>query len=317
MSSSPQGQLSVYRAGNGLFSRLQRTPKLRQIGWALIFLAPNLLLVAIFTFIPTVAGFGISLTEWDVLSPAKFIGLRNFIRLLSDRNFWTALGNTFVYTGLTVPLSMVGSLLLAIVLNMKLPGRLIFRTVFFIPVIMSGVLVSLTWQWLFNADYGPINYLLAQVGIRGPNWLTDPQWAMVAIIIVTIWKSLGFNMVIFLAALQDVPRSLYEAARIDGAERWAEFRYVTLPMISAPMFFVILVSMINSFQVFDLVYIMTRGGPGRATSVIVQYIYENAFQQFQMGYASAIATVFFVIVAALTLVQWYFRRRWVYGEDGR
>ena len=230
-----------------------RRTLLNQIGWAGLFLAPNFILVMLFTFIPAAGGLALSMAEWDVFSAPKYVGAENYVDLVDDDDFWIALRNTVVYTVTTVPVSIVLSLALALVLNQKLPGTLLFRTIFFIPVIMSGVLVSHTWQWLFNADYGPLNYFLWQIGIAGPRWLTDPRWSLVAVVIVTIWKSLGFNMIILLAALQDVPQTFYDAAKIDGAGGWAEFRHVTLPMIAAPMFFAVVISMINSFQVFDIV----------------------------------------------------------------
>ena len=297
-------------------SQSQRNTLLKQLGWAAVFLAPNFILVMLFTFIPAAGGLALSTAEWDVFSEPKFVGAENYVDLVDDDDFWIALRNTIVYTFTTVPVSIVLSLVLAIVLNEKLPGTLFFRTIFFIPVIMSGVLVSHTWQWLFNADYGPLNYFLWQIGIQGPRWLNDPRWSLVAVVIVTIWKSLGFNMIILLAGLQDVPRTFYDAAKIDGAGSWAEFRHVTLPMIAAPMFFAVVISIINSFQVFDIVYLMTNGGgPGRSSLVMVQYIYEIAFEYFEMGYASAIATVFFAIILFFTAAQWFSRRRWVYSEE--
>ena len=286
----------------------------RNLLWAALFIAPNLFLVLVFVFIPTIAGFGISFTQWDGLQAPKFVGIQNYSQLLNDSNVWLALRNTALYAAVIVPVGLAGSLLLAVVLNKGLPGSAVFRTVFFIPVIMSGVLVSLNWQWLFQPDYGPVNYFLSQIGFRGPNWLNDPTWALVAIMIVSIWKGLGFNMVIFLAALQDVPRPLYEAARIDGATSWQEFRFITIPMISAPAFFALLIAAIDAFQVFDLVYLMTRGGPGRSTIVMMQYIYENAFQYFRMGYASALSVLFFLVILAFTIFQWRIRQRWVHGE---
>ena len=296
--------------------QLVKKPLLSQIGWAAVFLAPNFILVMLFTFIPALGGLALSTAEWDVFSAPKYVAAENYVDLVDDDDFWIALRNTIVYTFTTVPVGIALSLVLAIVLNEKLPGTLIFRTIFFIPVIMSGVLVSHTWQWLFNADYGPVNYFLWQIGIEGPRWLNDPRWSLAAVVIVTIWKSLGFNMIILLAALQDVPRTFYDAAKIDGAGSWAEFRHVTLPMIAAPMFFAVVISLINSFQVFDIVYLMTNGGgPGRSSLVMVQYIYEIAFEYFEMGYASAIATVFFAIILFFTAVQWYSRRRWVYSEE--
>lgn len=292
-------------------SRLARS----DVMWALLLLSPNLILVAVFTFLPAIGGLGLSLTAWDVISPMRYVGLDNFRVMFGDGEFWTALHNTIIYTLVSVPVCLILSLFLALLLNLKLRGQILFRTVLFIPVVMSGVLVSLTWRWLFSPDYGPINYFLAGIGIRGPNWLSDLHWALPAIMIVTVWKGLGFNMVIFLAALQDVPAEYYDAARIDGANAWSEFRYVTLPLISPATFFSFIVAMIGSFQVFDLVYMMTRGGPGRATSVVVQYIYENAFQYFKMGYAAAVAMFFFAIILVLNLVQWKLRTRWVYGEE--
>jgi multiple sugar transport system permease protein len=306
------GTLNSYTSTSRRAERIAQI--LRQLGWAGFFLAPNFIIVLLFTFIPMLSGMAISLYEWDVFSEPNYIALENYTELFEDEDFWISMKNTAVYTLISVPISLVGSLILAVVLNRQLPGTLLFRTVFFIPVIMSGILVSLTWQWLFNADYGPINYWLSFIGIRGPRWLNDPNWSMVAVIIVTIWKNLGFNMVIFLAALQDVPRDLYDAASIDGANGWQGFRFVTLPMISAATFFSLIVTIINSFQVFDIVYSMTEGGPGTSTLMVVMYIYKNAFEYFRMGYASAIATVFFVIILAFTMLQWYFRSRWVHGE---
>ena len=208
----------------GLQSQSRRYTLLKQLGWATVFLAPNFILVMLFTFIPALGGVALSTAEWDVFSEPKFVGVENYVDLIDDDDFWIALRNTVVYTVTTVPISVILSLALAIVLNQKLPGTLIFRTIFFIPVIMSGVLVSHTWQWLFNADYGPVNHFLAQIGVEGPRWLNDPRWSLVAVVIVTIWKSLGFNMIILLAGLQDVPRTFYDAAKIDG-ERGAGLNF--------------------------------------------------------------------------------------------
>lgn len=287
----------------------------REALWALLFLAPNMILVLFFSFVPTIGGFALSLTEWDVISPARFVGGDNFARLLRDAEFWVALSNTAAYTLVSVPLCLLISLFLALALNQRLRGVIAYRTVFFIPVVMSGVLVSMTWRWLYNPDWGPINYALASVGVRGPNWLNDVRWALPAIMIVTVWKNAGYYAVIFLAALQDVPRVLHDAARIDGANWWAEVRFVTVPLTSPAIFLSFIMALIASFQVFDLVYMMTGGGPGRATSVMVQYIYENAFQYFRMGYASAISVLFFVVIAAMSVLQWQVRRHWVYGEE--
>jgi multiple sugar transport system permease protein len=213
---------------------------------------------------------------------------------------------------------MVGSLALALLINRPLPGIGFFRLAFYLPVVSSVVAVGLVWQWLLNSKLGLVNGLLAEVGIKGPAWLTDPRWALFSVIIASVWQGLGTNMMIFLAGLQNIPADLYGAAKIDGAGAWRRFRDVTLPMLSPTSFFILIISVVNSFQVFGLVYVLTStgqaGGRNRATDVWIYYIWQNAFSYFRMGYASAMAWVLFVAIGALTALQWWGSKRWVFYE---
>ena len=279
--------------------------------WGSIFLLPNILGFLLFIFGPVVASFILSFTRWDLLTPMEWIGVANYSDLFSDQTFWKVFWNTIYYTAITVPVGISLSLLLAIALNQKIKGIRAFRALYFLPVISSTVAVAVVWQWLYNPEFGLINYLLHLVGIRGPTWLTSITWAMPAVMITSIWKNLGFNMLLFLAGLQGIPDVYYEAAKIDGASRWQQFRCVTLPLLSPTTLFVVVMSIINSFQVFDQVYIMTAGGPARSTSVLVHYLYQNAFEYFKMGRASAIAYVLFFMVLIITLLQLRKSKSWV------
>ncbi|MFN3335326.1 MAG: carbohydrate ABC transporter permease, partial [Caldilinea sp.] len=214
----------------------------------------------------------------------------------------------------SVILGTLGALYVAILLNQKLPGTTLMRVLYYIPSIASGVAVSILWIWLFNPQVGLVNYLLSLIGIQGPPWLASQQWALPALIIKSTW-AIGANMIILLAGLQAVPLSLYEAAKIDGANPWDEFRNVTIPMLSPVLFYVIVISTIASFQILTDVLVMTQGGPGTATLVYVYYIYQNAFQYLKMGYASALAWILFAIIMALTLLQLWGSKKWVYYED--
>lgn len=286
----------------------------REAVWGYLFIGPSILGVLAFTLLPVLAALGISFTEWDLITAPRFAGLSNYRTLWGDPTFTKVLRNTLYYTAGSVPLNLVLSLLLAVALNQKIRGLAFYRTAYFLPVVSSMVAVSLIWSWLYNTNYGLINALLIRLGLPPVGWLTTSQWAMPAVIITSVWKSLGFNMIIFLAALQDVPQVLYDAAKIDGANSRQLFRHVTLPMITPAAFFVLVMSIIGSFQAFDQVYIMTDGGPARSTTVIVYYIWQNAFEFFKMGYASAMAYVLFVLVLAATVIQWCVRGRWVFGE---
>ncbi|AEE95364.1 carbohydrate ABC transporter permease [Mahella australiensis] len=279
--------------------------------WACLLLLPNLLGFIIFTLFPVIAALFLSFTEYDMMSPVKWIGIQNYTELFNDATFKQVLFNTLYYSIFTVPLGVIISLFLAIALDQKIALVKFYRAVYFLPVISSMVAVAMVWQWIFNPEYGLLNYILSLFRIKGPAWLSDPTWAMPAIIITNIWKGLGFNMLLFLAGLQGISNSYYEAADIEGASWWTKFIKITIPLLSPTTFFVLIMSFISSFQVFDSVFLMTGGGPGRSTSVLVHYLYQNAFQYFRMGYASALAYVLFLLVFLVTIVQFIFQKKWV------
>jgi multiple sugar transport system permease protein len=278
---------------------------------ALAFLAPNFIGFLVFTSLPVLASLALSFFNWDLFSPPQFAGLDNFIRLFKDPFFWKYCWNT-VYMMISIPIGMAGSLLLALALNQKLKGIVIFRTVYFLPTICSGVAIYMLWRLLYNSDFGLINLSIAKVGelfgltLKGPNWLTDEAWAKPALVIMGVWGSVGgYNMILYLAALQGVPRELYEAADIDGANAWQKFWNVTWPQISPTTFFIATMSIIGGFQAgFDPAFIMTGGGPNGSTTTIIYYLFNNAFVWHQMGYAAAIAWVLFLIIFIFTMLKW-------------
>jgi len=282
--------------------------------WALVFLAPDLFGFICFTLIPVVAALVLSFTKWDLIVKPTFVGLANFQNAFRDETFRKVVLNTVYYTLGTVPTGMALSLALALALNQKLRGLGIFRSVYYLPVVSSMVAVALVWRWLYNKDFGLINWALSWMGIQPLGWLTSTKWAMPAVIIMSIWKGLGYNMIIFLAGLQGIPQHLYEAAAVDGASAWRRFWAITLPLLSPTTFFVLVMSLIGSFQVFGQVYMMTQGGPADATSTIVYYIFQNAFQYFKMGYASAQAWLLFAMIFVFTLIQFRMQQEWVHYE---
>ena len=283
----------------------------RRAGVATLFLLPSLAPLLLFTLVPMLSSLALTAFEWNLLQPARFVGLDNFARLLSDPYFHAALLHTAQFVAGYLPLVMVGGLVIALGLHRATRGIGILRTAYFLPVVTSWVVVALMWKWLLNPSSGLVNWGLGLVGISGPGWWTDPGWAMPSIILASAWKDLGFVMVIFLAGLQAIPTDYYEAASIDGAGRWAKFRNVTLPLLSPATFFVVIISLINSFQVFDQVWVMTEGGPAGASSVVVTEVVRNAFSYGRLGYASAMSWVLFVAILAVTLLQFRFQKRWV------
>jgi multiple sugar transport system permease protein len=287
---------------------------LRKHLWILLFLLPSLIGLSLFTVVPILTSLGLTLTEWDLLTAPKFVGLDNFRRLIGDQNFWKALSNTLFFIVTYIPLVMISALGIAILLNQKLKGVVFFRAAFFTPVVSAWVAVALLWQWIFNPRFGLVNYLLGLIGIDGPAWLLDPQWAMPAIVITSVWKDIGFVMIMFLAGLQSIPDEYYEASSIDGANNWQRFRFITLPLLSPTVFFALIISLINSFQVFDQVWIMTEGGPAGSTSVLVELIVKNAFSYSRMGYAATLSWVLFLLVFVVTVIQMRLQRRWVVYE---
>lgn len=279
---------------------------------AIVFLSPNLVLVVGLTFVPTVASIVLAFTQWDVITPPELIGWENFRELAGDPSFRRAMLNTLVYTVISVPITIGFGLVLALALQRTAYLRRLYRLGFFAPVVLSSVLVGLTWRWFFDPYYGLANYLLDLVGLTGPNWLADPTLALPSIIFMATWQNIGLYLVFFLVALEEVPQELRWAARVDGCGPWQEFRHVTFPMISPMTFFAFLIAAINAFQVFDLVYV--TAGNAEATLVMIQFIYDEAFLSFRMGYAAAASILYLIIIATLTLVFWSVRRRWVVGE---
>ncbi len=287
----------------------------RQISKNLIaysFILPNLLGFAIFTLVPIAFSFGLAFTKWDGANEITWVGLDNFRRLSEDKTFNIALHNTLWYVLGTVPLTMVCSLGLAVLLNQPIRGRNIFRTIYFFPYVASLVAVAVVWNMLFFPSAGPVNELLRTLGVQNPpRWSASIDWAMPTVVMASVWRGMGYYMLIYLAALQGIPAILYEAAEIDGANAWQKFRYVTAPMLTPATFFISIMLTISSFKVFDLILVMTNGGPGRATNVLVIHTYNTAFRQFKFGYSSAIAMVLFALVMMITIIQFYMEKRWV------
>ena len=279
--------------------------------WIILFLTPSLIGLLFFVVIPIIASLGLTLFQWNLLNDPIFIGFQNFKELYSDKNFWSAFNHTLYFIIGYIPLVMVCSIGVALILNQKLVGRKLLRTAFYVPVVSAWVAVALLWTWIFNPKYGLINFLLGIIGVTGPAWLYDPQWAMIAIILTSVWKDTGFFMLMFLSGLQNIPSSYYEAAEIDGANGAKKFWFITLPLLTPTTFFAITMALINSFQVFDQISIMTDGGPAGATTVVVQQIVKNAFEYSRMGYASTISWVLFFFVFIATLIQMQVQKRWV------
>jgi len=282
--------------------------------WAFGFLFLSLVGLIGLTLLPIVVSFFLSFTDWDALGAPNLVGLRNFAQLAHDPTFFRALWNTVYYTVVSVPLGMVLSLGLAMALNRAIPGVGFYRTLVLIPVISSTVATALLWGLMLDPYIGLANHLLRLVGLPASGWLTDTKMAMPSIILMSVWKGLGYNMVLFLAGLQGIPTELREVARIDGANRWKEFVHITLPMLSPTTFFVLVISVISSFQVFDQTWVLTKGGPQEATITLVYYVYQTGFQQLRMGYASAIAYVLFFMTLIVVMIQWTTQRRWVYYQ---
>lgn len=277
----------------------------------LIFIFPALLGTLIFIIIPVICSFGFSFTKWDLINPIKFVGLSNYTMLFKDELFYKILGNTVVFALSTSVLGVIIPLILAAILNNKIRGCEFYKTAYFLPFITPMVVIGIVWTWIFDPNIG----LLSQVLHIHINWLYDSKFAMPALIIVSVWKLIGYNMIIFLSSLSAISQSLFEAAKIDGANAFQTFKNVTVPLLSPTIFFVIIITAISSFQVFDLIYLMTEGGPFDSTNVLVYSIYKNAFEYFNVGKASAIAYVLFVIILVLTLLQWGYRKKIVYTEE--
>ena len=279
---------------------------------AYVFLAPGLLLFSIFTVFAILFAFYLTFHEWNILEPDKpFVGLDNYSEMVSDERFRRSVINTLYFTGASVPLGMLVGLAVALLLNQPLRGRGFLRTLYFLPVVTPFVVVSIIWKWLYNGDFGLFNFYLLKTGLIDEPlaWLADKQLAMPSIVLMTVWTSVGFSMVVYLAGLQAIPEELYEAARVDGAGAWARLRHITIPLLAPTTVFLAVMGIIGSFQVFTQIFVMTSGGPVDKTTTMVFFIYESAFKFYEMGYASTLAFVLFLMLLAFTALQLRLYRR--------
>ena len=277
---------------------------------AWIFIFPAVLGIIIFIIIPIFFSFGLSFAKWDLLNPIEFVGFDNYKEILTEPLFGKILLNTVIFALATSIFGVIIPLILASILNRKIRGSEFFKTAYFLPFITPMIVIGIIWQWIFDPNIGLLNKVL-QIHVT---WLYDPHWAMPALIIVSVWKLIGYNMIIFLSSLSGISNSMFEAAKIDGADPIETFFYVTIPLLSPTIFFVVIITAVSSFQIFDLIYLMTQGGPLDSTNVLVYAIYKNAFEYFNAGKASAIAYVLFIIILILTLIQWNLRKKLVYNE---
>ena len=278
-------------------------------GW--IFILPALVGTLIFIVIPVICSFGLSFAKWDLLNPIQFVGLSNYKDIFADDLFYKILWNTIVFAVSTSVLGVIIPLVLACILNSKIRGSEFYKTAYFLPFITPMIVIGVVWEWIFDPNIGFLNHIL-HLHI---NWLYDTHYAMTALIIVSVWKLIGYNMLIFLSALSGISQSMFEETKIDGASPFQTFKNVTVPLLSPSIFFVVIITAISSLQVFDLIYLMTQGGPFESTNVLVYAIYKNAFEYFNVGKASAIAYVLFIIILVLTLIQWNLRKKLVYNEE--
>lgn len=301
--------MADYKAKN---AKLKNIDKI----YGYIFIAPIVIGFLLFILGPMVYSFAMSFSNWSLLKEFEFTGLENYKQIfLKDNKFWTVMFNTLYFSVGLVPLNLVLAFFLALMLKQKLKGIGFFRTAIFTPVVTSVVVWAIVWKFILGTDGGLINILLKTVGITGPAWLYDMRLTMPVVIVVSVLKNVGNNMVLFLSALYNVPEMYYEAATLDGASKWQQMRKITLPMISPTIFMLFVITMISSLKVFGQIYVLTGGGPGNATRVLVYYIYDLAFKQYEFGYASAVAFILFTIILILTIVQWNFKKRWVHYEE--
>lgn len=304
-------------AQSQVLTRLVAKTKTREIRWhryeGYLFVAPLLIGIVAFIFLPIAASLYMSFHTWDMVSPPELVGLKNYARLVSrDRLFWKVLGNTFKYAGWIIVPSVTFPLILAALLDRPIRLRYLYRLAFFLPLVTSVVAVGLMFRWLYDGEFGLINYVLSWVRIDGPNWLSDVFWAMPAVAMVTVWQGLGYNMVLYLAGLQGIPDHLYEAATIDGAGPLSRFFKITIPLLTPTMFFILVMSVIGTFQTFGLIYVMTQGGPINSTNVYIYYLWQMAFGSSKMGYASAMAWILAMVIFIITMIQVRLARLWVH-----
>ncbi|WP_156177839.1 carbohydrate ABC transporter permease [Bacillus sp. SA1-12] len=284
--------------------------------WGYIFIAPVVLGLTIFYIAPAVSSFYLAFTKWDGLTAPVFIGLENFITLFQEEIFVQSMINTIVFTVISVPISIICATIIAVLLNQKIKGIVIYRTLFFIPVVTMPIAIGMVWRWLYNTEFGLINYILGLLHLPQPSWLFDEKFALFSIILVSVWMSVGYNAVILLAGLQGISATYYEAANLDGANEFQKFMNITVPLLTPSLFFVLVMSMINSLQVFDLIFVMIGDNASLLdpTRTVVYSVWENGFKFFNMGYASAQALVLFVVILIITIIQMVLQKRWVHYQ---
>lgn len=280
--------------------------------WGYLFIAPQVVGLLAFVLFPVGYSLYLCFATWDFIATPRWVGLANFRAVFADDLFWTSTRNTFSLVLGIVPLTMGCALALALLTNRPLRGLGFYKAAFFLPMVTASVAIAMVWYWLYAPDFGLINTVLSYLGITGPGWLADPAWAKPAIIIMVTWQGVGYFYLLFLAGLKNVPREFYEAAAIDGANRFHQFRYITLPLLSPTTFFILTTMLISTFGLFNEVYILTRGGPVYATYTMVMYIYNQAFQFFEMGEAAVASWVLFIILLIVTSIQLRFAKRWVH-----
>ncbi|MBO1514854.1 carbohydrate ABC transporter permease [Metabacillus bambusae] len=284
--------------------------------WGYIFIAPVVLGLTIFYIAPAVSSFYLAFTQWDGLTAPLFIGLENFIALFKDEVFIRSMINTIIFTLVSVPFSIACATVIAVLLNQKIKGIVMYRTLFFIPVVTMPIAIGMVWRWLYNSEFGLINYILGQFHLPQPSWLFDEKFALFSIILVSVWMSVGYNTVILLAGLQGISSSYYEAADLDGANEFQKFLRITVPLLTPSLFFVLVMSMINSLQVFDLIFVMIGDNASllEPTRTVVYSVWENGFKFFNMGYASAQALILFIVILIITIIQMVLQKRWVHYQ---
>ncbi len=287
----------------------------REATEGLLGISPWLIGFLLFTAGPFVVSIVLSMTDWRIMIAPKFVGLQNYVQILTnDPNFWQSIRVTFTYVALALPLGLFAGLGLSLLLNQKVPGARAFGTLFYLPAVLSGVSVALMWMWLLNPDYGVVNTMLGLIGIQGPNWFWDPDWALPSVVLMSLWR-VGGSAIIYLAGLQNISPHLYEAAEIDGAGRLAKLRHITIPMLTPTIFFQLVMELIDAFQVFTVIYVITDGGPMRSTLFYMFYMFRTAFEDFDMGYASALAWIMGVIILGFTALVFKSSPLWVFYES--
>ena len=287
---------------------------LRETLTGYLFVAPMLIGVSVLTIVPILMSFMLSFTEWNFLlgfKQIRFVGMDNFKRLLADETFWHSFQNNLIFI-FVVPVTLAVSLALAVIINRYVYFKDFFKIVYFMPYISSVVAVAIVWQVLFHPSYGPVNSFLMSIGMENPpKWIADVHYALPSVMMIMVWINIGYNLIIYIAGLQSIPQELYEAADIDGAKPWQKFRFITLPLLSPSTFFLLITGIIGTFKVFDLIQVLTKGGPAGSTSVVVYYLYETAFVNLKMSYASTMALFLFFAILIITALQWWGQRKWV------